>query len=219
MHQNRTCIFIDGGNFYHLVLKRLGIRELSFDFEKFAATLVGDRELVEEGKRFYVGTVRQQKNGHESDSAISNQTKFFTELSKTDWVLKTSKLRTRTETIRIDDRVIQYKELLAAGISFIQYERSREKGIDVKLATDVIVGAVDGKYDIAIIVSSDTDLVPALDWVRKRKGVLIEYVGFSFPKMKNDSIDFDELKPIKKMIYNSDIQRIFGKEDLRKFIK
>jgi len=44
----------------------------------------------------------------------------------------------------------------------------KEKGIDVKLATDLIVGAVDNKYDTAIVVSSDGDLVPAIDWVRLR---------------------------------------------------
>ena len=32
----KVCILIDGANFYHLVLKKLGIEEISFDFDKFA---------------------------------------------------------------------------------------------------------------------------------------------------------------------------------------
>lgn len=42
----------------------------------------------------------------------------------------------------------------------------------------MVIGAADDIYDTAIVVSSDTDLVPALKYV-KYKGKKIEYVGFS----------------------------------------
>ncbi len=54
----------------------------------------------------------------------------------------------------------------------------REKGTDVKIAVDLIVGAVDDLYDTAILVSSDTDIIPAIKYVRY-KGKKVEYVGFS----------------------------------------
>ena len=54
----------------------------------------------------------------------------------------------------------------------------REKGVDVKLAIDVVIGATDDTYDVAMIVSSDTDLVPAIRHLRTR-GKTSEYVGFS----------------------------------------
>lgn len=57
--------------------------------------------------------------------------------------------------------------------------RIREKGVDVKLATDLLVGATDDWYDTAIIVSSDTDLIPAIKYVRNGKGKKVEYIGFS----------------------------------------
>jgi hypothetical protein len=38
-----------------------------------------------------------------------------------------------------------------------------EKGIDVKLAVDLIHAAIQGNYDVLIIFSSDTDLVPAVE--------------------------------------------------------
>lgn len=47
-------------------------------------------------------------------------------------------------------------------------ERAREKGIDVELAIDFVAGAVDGRYDVGIIFSTDTDLRPALEFVAKR---------------------------------------------------
>jgi uncharacterized LabA/DUF88 family protein len=47
-------------------------------------------------------------------------------------------------------------------------EKPREKGIDVALAVDFVAGAVDGRYDVGVIFSTDTDLRPALEFVAKR---------------------------------------------------
>lgn len=45
---------------------------------------------------------------------------------------------------------------------------AREKGVDVQLAIDYVAGAVDGRYDVGIIFSTDTDLRPALQFVAYR---------------------------------------------------
>jgi hypothetical protein len=49
-------------------------------------------------------------------------------------------------------------------------EREQEKGIDVKLAIDLVAGAVREEYDIAILMSTDTDLKPPLEFVRDLRG-------------------------------------------------
>lgn len=41
----------------------------------------------------------------------------------------------------------------------------REKGIDVMLAVDMVAGALRDEYDVAILVSADTDLLPAAEAV------------------------------------------------------
>ncbi|MCC5951049.1 MAG: NYN domain-containing protein [Acidimicrobiia bacterium] len=41
----------------------------------------------------------------------------------------------------------------------------REKGIDVMLAVDLVVGAIRNEYDVAILMSADTDLLPAAEAV------------------------------------------------------
>lgn len=41
--------------------------------------------------------------------------------------------------------------------------RGQEKGIDVLMALDIVLGARDDRYDVAVVVSADTDLVPALE--------------------------------------------------------
>lgn len=45
---------------------------------------------------------------------------------------------------------------------------AEEKGIDVALAIDFVMGAVDDEYDVGVIFSTDTDLRPALEVVAER---------------------------------------------------
>jgi len=46
--------------------------------------------------------------------------------------------------------------------------RAEEKGIDVALSIDFVMGAVDGRFDVGVIFSTDTDLKPALEVVAAR---------------------------------------------------
>lgn len=213
--KERVQIFIDGGNFYHLALKKLGVGENDFSFDDFVAFLANGREVVPQGKRYYIGTVREQVGDARSVTAMSRQTKLFTTLKATGWDIKTSKLRMRTERIRIDSRVENYQELNKKGVFEVIIHTKREKGIDVKLATDLIVGAVDDRYDTAIVVSSDSDLVPALDWVRVRKGKKIEYIGFSILDERDER---NSTRPLQTMFTHTNIQRVLVEADLRPFI-
>ncbi|MBU1045575.1 hypothetical protein KJ616_00445 [Patescibacteria group bacterium] len=97
----RVNIFIDGSNFYHLILKKIDVKEPNFDFEKFAKFLSGDRQIPEKGKYFYTGTVREKDKRHKTSKAISNQNILFSKLISTgNWNIRTSKLRTRLEKLK-----------------------------------------------------------------------------------------------------------------------
>ena len=41
--------------------------------------------------------------------------------------------------------------------------RAEEKGIDVMMALDIAISARDDAYDVAVVVSADTDLAPAIE--------------------------------------------------------
>ena len=212
---DRIAIYLDGGNFYHLVIKKLGIEENFFDFNAFAKTLINGRTESVSCKRFYKGSIREKEGDSRSKELMSKQTKLFTTLSKENWDIKTSKLRTRVEELVVDSRVFEYKQLRKIGLETIHAERMREKGIDVKIAVDMLVGAFDNKYDTAIIVSSDSDLIPIIDWIRKRTKKKIEYIGFSIPDPKNPK---KSTKPLTAMISKTNIQRVFSDIEMRKFI-
>ena len=211
----RVSICIDGGNFYHLALKKIGIRVDEFDFVQFALFLAGDRVICDGGKRYYAGTVREREDDLKSKEAMSTQNRLFSRLINDHWKLKTSKLRRRMEEIIIDRRTVDYDKLWKLGIHKIEQERWREKGIDVKLATDLIAGALDDKYDTVILVSSDGDLIPAIDWVRQRTKKKVEYVGFSIMNNEDES---KSTKPLLSMIPRTDTLRVISEKELSPFI-
>ena len=75
-----------------------------------------------------------------------------------------------------------------------------------------MVGAVDNIYDTAIVVSSDTDLIPAIKYIRKAKKKTVEYIGFG---TKNG--DDKRRQPSFGMIKESSVSRIFSQIDLVQF--
>lgn len=210
----RVQIFIDGGNFHHLALKPLGIQAIEFDFDAFAKFLADERDVSDMGKRYYIGTVREKEGDERSKRVMARQTQLFNMLKKTAWQIKTSKLRERTERIIIDGRIADYQKIRSKGITEIVYPTFREKGIDVKIATDLVAAALDDKYDAAILVSSDTDLVPMIDWIRFRFKKKIEYIGFSIPDKSGNGND---IRPTKALIDRTDVQRVLIESDIRKF--
>lgn len=46
--------------------------------------------------------------------------------------------------------------------------RAEQKGVDVQIAIDFIAGAIDSRYDVGIVFSTDSDLRPALEFVADR---------------------------------------------------
>ena len=67
--QERVQVYIDGGNFHHLVLKKMSLKEIDFSFDEFAKFLANGREIT--GKRYYIGTVREKEGDLKSREAMS----------------------------------------------------------------------------------------------------------------------------------------------------
>src|SRR5690606_936121 len=59
----------------------------------------------------------------------------------------------------------------------------KEKGVDVKIAVDLVSMSADKTIKTAILCSSDSDLQPAVQEVKKR-GVKVIYLGFGFQPNK-----------------------------------
>lgn len=151
--KEKVVVYIDGNNFYkYLKHEEISFPEgLKFDYSKFVEFLVGERQCI--SKRYYVGIARNFNGTEKSKQIVRGQQKFLSGIEKEGFSIKRGR--------------IMYDE-----------GRIREKGTDVKIAVDLIVGAIDNLYDTAILVSSDTDLIPAVRYI-KHKEKKLEYVGFS----------------------------------------
>ncbi len=166
----KAFVFIDGSNFY-FKLKELSLKFdskyslIDFDFRKFAEWLVQPNELLE--IRYYLGAIKRERNNPKSEKLYSDQQRLI------------GKLQQQNITITFG-QVIRHPD-----------KTHHEKGVDVRLAVEMIRYARQDKYDIAFLASSDTDLVAAVQEVQSI-GKTIQYVGipkgqsFGLSKTAND---------------------------------
>jgi len=61
-------------------------------------------------------------------------------------------------------------KVITRPLNYRDPNEPREKGIDVSLAVDFVMMAQRNQYDIGVLFSEDTDLVPALEAVAEIKG-------------------------------------------------
>jgi len=149
--KEKVAIYIDGSNFYHK-LKNLNIlNTTNFNYLGFCNKLARGREVI--SYRYYVGAIRAKEGDLKGQQLRINQLKLFNNLLKQNFCIK-------------------------KGQFLSNNGKYHEKGVDVKLAIDLLSGAYENIYDTAILVSSDSDLNPVVKKI-KYLGKKVEYIGFS----------------------------------------
>lgn len=61
--------------------------------------------------------------------------------------------------------------VIVRPLQYVQGEPPREKGIDVQIALDFVIGALSGEYDVGVLMSEDTDILPAIEFVASSAAV------------------------------------------------
>lgn len=140
---------------------------------------------------------KENINKKKTDLAFINLSKLLKEplkgLTVTRKIFYVSRIRYNEETKKKSLELISFQRklrnnLVSCGFEFIiaGNVRSqkvngkiffREKGVDVKIAVDLVALACDKKLETAILCSSDSDLQPAIFELKKRKTEVI-YLGF-----------------------------------------
>lgn len=170
----KTVVYIDGQNFLYKaaeVLIEAGLiaekQELhTISLRKLFETLLKEEDVE---IRYYGTKLKKHKHTPEieekSKVMIDSQRRLKNSLEKQSIAfVESGKLK-----VRDGDKC---KECGAQGLHF------QEKGVDVKLAVDAVVDSLKGEVDSIILVSSDTDLLPAII-TAKENGTQVVYVGFS----------------------------------------
>ncbi|HSM51499.1 MAG TPA: NYN domain-containing protein [Thermoanaerobaculia bacterium] len=103
---------------------------------KLARELAGSRPVVRIG--FYIGAVTQQMGA----DLYAQQQRFLAQLKQ------------------VPEIDVWTGRMARTGHQWY------EKGVDVRIATDLVAMAYAQRYDIAVLVSGDSDLVPAVREVR-----------------------------------------------------
>ncbi len=146
----RTVAFFDGQNLYHVAKLAFGYTYPNYDPLKLAADICKQEGWRLSQVRFYTGVPDRADNAfwHHFWTAKTAQ------MGRQGVKVYTRALRYRNKTIELPD-----------GSKHV-YRDGDEKGIDVRLAVDVISLGHRTEYDVALIFSQDQDLSEVSDEVR-----------------------------------------------------
>lgn len=159
----KVFVQYDGSNFYNKIKKILPNSHLtSFNYVGLAKFIA---KITPIKIIYYVGEIRKYPGSQKSEKLYASQQSLF--------------LNLRKQAVKI-----KLGYLLKTNNVF------HEKGVDVQIAVDIARGAIKNEFDICYLISSDTDLLPAIQTAKDENKKII-YVGFenivSYALMKNCS--------------------------------
>lgn len=146
----KILVQFDGSNFYNKVKTILpDIHLTNFGYLSFAKkiTKVNPHQVI-----YYIGEIKKYPGNAKSQKLYASQQSLFSNLRKQNIDIKLGYL------------------LMSNG-------RYHEKGVDVQIAVDIVRGAIKNEYGICYLISSDTDLLPAIKTAKEERKKII-YVAF-----------------------------------------
>jgi len=146
----RAVAFIDGQNLFHAAREAFGCTYPNYDVKKLAQVVAHQQGWQLAGTRFYTGIP------NEADNISWNHF----------WQAKLPPMG--RQGVQVYSRPLRYRNqrvVLPDGTEHT-YLYGEEKGIDVRIALDVIRLAHRHEYDVAVIFSQDQDLSEVADEIR-----------------------------------------------------
>ncbi len=148
--KKKILVQFDGSNFYRKVKQILPhVHLTNFDYMGLAKSIT---KVTPDQIIYYVGEIRKYPGNKKSETLYANQQSLFLNLRKQGLEIKLGYL------------------LMSDG-------KFHEKGVDVQIAVDQVRGAIKNEYYKCFLISSDTDLLPAIQIAKDEKKKII-YVGF-----------------------------------------
>ena len=134
---DRIMVFIDGSNLYHSLKGHF--KRTDIDIGKFCKKLLDKRRLV---RIYYYNAIVGRR---EEPERCQRQQSFFNSV-----------------------RSVPYCELRLGRLVYINWPNvpPYEKGIDILLTTDFLTHSFKNNYDVAILVTGDSDYVGAVQAVK-----------------------------------------------------
>lgn len=147
----RTIAFVDGQNLFHAAREAFGHPYPNYDPKQLAQTVCRQQGWALQQVRFYTGVPDQQ------DNAFWHHfwTNKLGQMGRQGVYVYSRLLRYQNRTVELPDGKTH------------TYLAAHEKGIDVRLALDVVGLALEEALDLALIFSQDQDLSELADEIRR----------------------------------------------------
>ena len=193
--KKNAFVFYDGNNFYHNV-KKIRVKASDIDFSKLSEIACSHFNCLHK-RSIYYNSVPDIKD---NERMYWRHMKFLNEINELPkFSVKTRKLqKSSTAEILLEKKELlnslglcdKCKPIVDANCSdCIGNIKTREKGIDVMIAIDMLnLSVIENKCDCCILISGDADFVPVLNLIKKRKkNVFSAFVakGYSYELRKN----------------------------------
>ncbi|MBZ5629973.1 MAG: NYN domain-containing protein [Acidobacteriia bacterium] len=146
----RAVAFIDGQNLYRAVKESFGYHYPNYDVQKLSESVCQARGWNLTQVRFYTGVPDKADDPRWNHFWIGK----LAVMGKAGVEVFSRPLRYRNDRVKLPDGTTH------------TFLRGSEKGIDVRIALDVIRLAVRNEYDVAVVFSQDQDLSEVADEIR-----------------------------------------------------
>jgi uncharacterized LabA/DUF88 family protein len=146
----RAVSFIDGQNLYHSVRESFGYTYPNYDVVALSQSICQTKGWDLAQVRFYTGVPDK------SDDSFWNHF-WMSKLRVMSW----QKIHIYSRSLRYRNRIVKLPD--GTEYTFLSGE---EKGIDVRIAIDVIRMAHHNEYDVALLFSQDQDLSEVASEIR-----------------------------------------------------
>jgi uncharacterized LabA/DUF88 family protein len=147
----RTYGYIDGFNFYYGCIRNTPYRWL--DLFRFAQAMLPKNEVM--SVKYFTAIVK---------SSATDPTKQIRQQT----YLRALATITQIQVFLGSFQAHAAKRPRADGMGSVEVIEMKEKGSDVNLATELLVDGFTGAYDVAAVVSNDSDLVAPIRAVRTK---------------------------------------------------
>jgi uncharacterized LabA/DUF88 family protein len=181
----RTSIYIDGFNLYYRALKDTPYKWL--DLEALSHLLLPKNDIL--CIKYFTALVAARQR--DPDQPIRQQT-YLRAIQSSPLVDIIYGFFRPPTPVRMP---LAYP--LAGGPNTVEVLKTEEKGSDVNLATHLLWDAVQNRYDVAAVISNDSDLVCAIRIAREELGKRIVVLN---PSRNNQSVELQQVSHYLKVI-------------------
>ncbi|TAK24620.1 MAG: NYN domain-containing protein [Chloroflexota bacterium] len=157
----RTIVYIDGFNVYYGLVKDTAWKWL--DIVAFCRKMLPRNEIV----RVKYFTAKIQSRSDDPQAATRQETYLSALETLPDIEIHYGRFLANPTRMPLASTVPGWPGFVGGPVRTVEVMKTEEKGSDVNLATHLVVDGFEGAYDIAVVVSNDSDLTYPIEVARK----------------------------------------------------